>query len=217
VPTVDDRRPADAAIDRAWGAFHGRLVAYSNLPADRYKESAEAANLVRTLFPDGLAFLRLPYNQEWAESAKRLKKIADDNLEDTLNDLAGEDFLTEIRRAHEVYGEVLGITKVAPAAQSPVRAERLRELRRLMNRYVVRVLAQLDDDAESQAMVRQALQPIDDFRAAQARRAVSSAAEEPEAEGPQVGGGAVAPVAVVAPGNGAAPVAVPGAPNNAPS
>lgn len=83
---------------------------------------------------------------------------------------------------------------------------------------MVRVLAQLDDDAESQAMVRQALQPIDDFRAAQARRAVSSAAEEPEAEGPQVGGGAVAPVApVAAPGNGAAPVAVPGAPNNAPS
>jgi hypothetical protein len=218
VPTVDDRRPADAAIDRAWGAFHSRLVAYSTLPTDRYKESAEAANLVRTLFPDGLAFLRLPYNQEWAESAKRLKKIADDNLEDTLNDLAGEEFLAEIRRAHEVYGEVLGITKVAPAAQSPVRAERLRELRRLMNRYVVRVLAQLDDDAESQAMVRQALQPIDDFRAAQARRAVSSAAEEPEAEGPQVVGGAGAPVApVVAPGNGAAPVAVPGAPNSAPS
>lgn len=218
VPTVDDRRPADAAVDRAWGAMHGRLVAYSNLPADRYKESAEAANLVRTLFPDGLAFLRLPYNQEWAESQKRLKKIADDNLEDTLNDLAGEDFLTEIRRAHDVYGEVLGITKVAPAAQSPVRAERLRELRRLMSRYVVRVLAQLDDDAESQAMVRQALQPIDDFRAAQARRAVSSAAEEPEAEGPQLGGGAVAPVVpVAAPGNGAAPVAVPGAPTNAPS
>lgn len=80
-----------------------------------------------------------------------------------------------------------------------------------MNRYVVRVLAQLDD-AESQAMVRQALQPIDDFRAAQARRAVSSAVAE--AEGPQVGGGAVAAVAAVAaPGNGAALVA----PNNAPS
>ncbi|MBK6685957.1 MAG: hypothetical protein IPG45_15900 [Deltaproteobacteria bacterium] len=105
---------------------------------------------------------------------------------------------------------------MAPAAQSPVRAERLRELRRLMNRYVVRVLAQLDDDAESQAMVRQALQPIDDFRAAQARRAVSSAAvEEPEAEGPQARGGAVAPVA--APVNGAAPVAVLGVPNNASS
>jgi hypothetical protein len=135
-----------------------------------------------------------------------------------LNDLAGEEFLTEIRRTHEVYLEVLGITKVAPAAQSPVRAERVRELRRLMKRHVVRVLAQLEDDAQSQGMVRQALQPIDDFRAAQARRAVSSAAEEPEAEGPQVGGGVVAPVApVAAPGNGAAPVAVPGAPNNAPS
>lgn len=60
MPRLDGRGPADAAIDRAWGAFHGRLVAYAYLPADRYKESAQAAHLVRTLFPDGLAFLRLP-------------------------------------------------------------------------------------------------------------------------------------------------------------
>ncbi|MBK6685778.1 MAG: hypothetical protein IPG45_15005 [Deltaproteobacteria bacterium] len=220
VPTVDDRRPADAAVDRAWGAFFARLLAYSNLPADRYPKATEAGLMIRTLFPDGLTFLKLPYNKEWAESAKRLKRIDDDKLEPSLNAMAGHEFLAEVRRTHDVYGDVLGITKVAPANQAPVRAERLRELRRLMSRYVIRVLGLLGDDAESQAMVRQCLQPIDDFRAAQARRAATNAATvEPETETPETPDSPEAPVnpAPVRPASVVPAVAVPGAPNNAPS
>ncbi len=176
-PTVSDRRPADLAVDRAWAACHSRMKSFASLPADIYPEAGRAAELVRQIFPEGLTFLKLPYNQEWAESEKRLQMIDAKKLGAEIDEIAGKRFLAEVRRTHAIYGDVLGITKRSAEAQAPIRAEGLRKLRRAMSRYVFSVLAHADDEQTTDA-ARAALRPIDEVRAAGAARRASPPSEQ---------------------------------------
>lgn len=202
-PGPDLRRPADASLDRSWGAVFTRLKAFAELPHDEYATAKEAAALMERIFPDGLAFLRLPYAQEWAESERRIQMIDNEKFAKTLDKVAGPEFLQQVRRNHVVYGEVLGITKPNPAPQGPARAENLKSLRKAISRYVFAVLASAVDEESTQRAL-QALRPIDTFRAnAQARRAASSnveVEEEPPVETPE-------PIEVAAPSS--PPVAAP--------
>jgi hypothetical protein len=72
--------------------------------------------------------------------------------------VAGDAFINEIVRTHAIYAQVLGITKLSPEAQVPVRAELMRQLRRSTNTYVFHVLA-LAGDEGAMPEVRQVLQP----------------------------------------------------------
>ena len=168
---ADVRRPADAALDGAWSNLYGRLVSYAALPEVEYPGAAKAAALVESLFPDGLSFLRLPYNQQWAESDKRLKQIESEGWKKDIDRLAGPEFLEHLKAAHEEYGAVLGLTRRAadPPEPRPL-AELLRELRKAIGRYVLRLLALEDGDEEANASIRKALRPIDELRAANAAR-----------------------------------------------
>ncbi|MCK6546340.1 hypothetical protein L6R52_10865 [Myxococcota bacterium] len=162
---VDTRRPADLALDRAWGAFHDRIRTHSEMPTERVKNAAEAKALHAKLFPTGLQFLKLPYVEEWAESEKRLERIRDEGLERALDRIAGPEYLEEVRHCHKVYGAVLGITERREAAEAaPGGLERLRELRKVMQRYVSNLVV-LGDEEELEPLVRAALAPIDEFRA----------------------------------------------------
>jgi hypothetical protein len=185
---LDLRRPADHAIDRAWGAFHDRIRIHSELPAERVKNALEAKALLAKLFPTGLVFLNLPYVEEWAESEKRLDRIRDEGLDRALDRIAGPEYLAEIRHCHEVYGAVLGITKRAEAeGAAPTGLERLRELRKAMQRYVSNVVVLADED-DMEPLARTALAPIDEFRAqAATRRAKADSgrdAPEPDVAAP---------------------------------
>jgi hypothetical protein len=165
-----DKRPADVALDNAWSALFGRLESYARLPAEQAPRAERAAELVATLFSGGLSFLTLPYASEWAESEKRLTKIDQQKLGPALDELAGPDFLTVLRDAHAAYGEALGMTKALAAGSAPVSlAEPLREVTRAIASYTLKLCAMADDDA-SIAAVRQALRPLDEYRASTARR-----------------------------------------------
>ena len=107
----EDRRPYDQALDGAWGCAYDRLDALGRLPAERYPSAQEAARLRQAIFPDGLSFLKLPYEAEWAESQRRLELIASKGWEADLQRLIGAEFVTEVKRCHKDYGEVLGITR----------------------------------------------------------------------------------------------------------
>lgn len=204
----DVSRAADLSLDRSWGGLSGRISSYTFLPEDRYPKVSTANELMRTLFPDGLSFLKLPYRQEWAESERRLERIEMMGLEAKIHEVAGRDHLEEVRRAHLVYGEVLGITRPNPLAQAPERAEKLRALRKALNHYVLNLLACLDEeDPETEEMVRRALQPIDEFRAAAPGRRSASDDDGPETEVPPVASPVVASPPPVAVGGGAAPIA----------
>lgn len=179
-----NRRAADSAIDNAWGATHGRLVAYARLPESEYPKAARAQELVDRLFPDGLAFLQLPHKSEWTESDKRLRVIKDEKLRADVDALVGKEFLAEVERTHAIYGEVLGITKAAGETSDVRVLEPLRAVRRAIADYALKVAAMADlEDAASVKLVKAALKPIDDQRVETASRKRGGGAAKVAADG----------------------------------
>lgn len=173
-----DKRPADIRVDKAWGALYSRLDAYASLPANEHKRAKRAAELLDVIYPDGLHFLTLPYNAEWAEGEKRLKLIEEDELKAELDELAGPEFLAEVQKAHRLYGEAIGVTKHEGDGKPVNLVDPLRVLGRAITQYALQVIALVDDTAASAALVKRALQPIDEHRADAARRAARSDKED---------------------------------------
>ena len=165
------RQPVDLAVDTAWTAMYERLRAYAMLPVEQTQEARHAQDLLRTLFPDGLAFLRLPYEKQWEEGENRLRTIGQLRLTADLHRLAGPEFLTEVRRTHELYGKVLGLPRqtdgrdAREADDSPLDGATLRELRfavsRAISQYALKIVALADEDDQ---LVRRVLMPIEDLR-----------------------------------------------------
>lgn len=173
-----ETRLADNAIDRAWGALHGRLDDYASLPEDDFPNAARAAELLRLVFTDGLAFLKLKYRDEWAESGKRLTKIDDDGLQADIDKLAGPEFLANVKSAHERYGKVLAITEPAGDAE-PGLVEPLQAVIDSIRSLLTQLVSVADEKPELIPAVHGVLKPIDDFRdrEQEARRAAASGKE----------------------------------------
>ncbi|APR79648.1 Hypothetical protein A7982_04995 [Minicystis rosea] len=176
--TPADKRKADIRIDNAWGMLLDRLEAYASLPVQDFPKAARAREILEAISRDR-EWLKLPYGSEWAESQKRLARI-DGGLAADVDALAGPEFLTEIRRAHEAYGIAIGVTQPIPQAESVNLAEHRRALSRAIASYGIAVVSMAGDDDEALATVRKALRPIDDYREAQSRRNASAAGDAPE-------------------------------------
>ena len=177
VPKVNPR-PADQRLDRAWGAVGRRLETVAELP-ETLPEAKQAATLYALLFPEGLTFLALPFEKQWAESEQRLKQIDEGSNAKVLAALVGDFVVAELRAAHAEYGRVLGITAAkAPETTTPALTEPLRAVTQAIAAYALQVVAAGQSDPELMPAVRKALRPIDDIRAAQARRAAAGEAPE---------------------------------------
>lgn len=172
---VPDRRKADMRIDNAWGILLDRVESYSFLPVATFPRATRARELLDIICPIDRTWLKLIYEAEWAESTKRLGWIEEQGLAKDINELAGPEFLSEVKTAHAEYGIALGVTVVAPVALATNLAEPLRALSRSIGRYTLSVITMAGDDAASIAVVRKALRPIDDLREGQARRARTGA------------------------------------------
>src|SRR5262249_2394463 len=171
-----DPRPIDTMADNAWRNLHDRLAAYAALPIEHHPEAARAADLVGALFPDGLSFLKLDYSSQWAEPESPRPPQNPDELDPDMSRLAGPAFLTEVRRCHVLYGEVIGATK-PKERRAPVP---LSEPLRALTQSLIAMCAQLvalyyEGDGIQRSQVRAALRPIDEFRAAALRRARAAA------------------------------------------
>ncbi len=204
--TEEDKRPADQRLDRAWAAVGVRLQTVSELPAE-IEEAGQAARLNARIFPDGLAFLRLPYERQWAESEQRLALIADEEMGAVVAELVGDFVLNELKDAHADYGRVLGITNAKPESGDvvPNLLGQLRVVQQAMSGYALQLVAAAHAEPELAPAVRRALRPFEDLREAQARRAnARGGAVVVEEEEPEVTGGDVVtpttpvPVPVVA-------------------
>ena len=166
--TPAQKRLADTRIDRAWSALYRRVEACSMLPTEEYTDAKEAQGVLEGFFSEGLKFLTLPYEAEWAESNRRLQQIdADADLAKTLTRLAGDLYLPEIRKAHTLYGDILGIT--APAAKeesvSAALDIPLQSLRRAISQYLRAMVATVDEDEPNTVSgVVRALAPIVELR-----------------------------------------------------
>ena len=176
-------RAADTRLDRAWGAVHDRLRAWSIFPADD-PDHASSKVIAERLFPTGLDFLTLQFLAEHAQSDKRIKIIEAEGLRAPLDHLVGEVFMDELYAAHEAYGDALGITKAKPddAKGSPSLDEPLRVLSQSVVAYTLQIVAFAALRAENVEPARQALRPIDEYRAASSRRG-SGTSKEPAADG----------------------------------
>ncbi len=169
-----DPRPADQAIDNSYANLFARLQAYASLDPEVHPKATRAAELISILFPTGLTFLKLPYVEEWAESKKRLDRIESDDLAKDLDALAGKEFLGEVRRLHERYGEALGVTKVRGPAEAASIGEPLRKVAEAVVHYATQIAGLYDPDEPSTLdIVRTALAPIDELRVGVARRSAA--------------------------------------------
>jgi hypothetical protein len=183
--TAPDRRKADMRVDNAWGNLLDRIESYSLLPVAEYPRAARARELLDTISPKDREWLKLVYQAEWAESAKRLKRIDEEGLTKDVNELAGPEFLAEVHAAHTAYGIAIGVTQAAHEPLEVNLAEPLRALSRSIGRYGLAVAAMVDDNEASVVAARKALRPIDDFREGQARRArAGGAVADPAPEAP---------------------------------
>lgn len=182
---TQDVRPLDVQLDRAWAVVESSLDRYTVLrPTNANRK--RAIELHGQLFTDGLGFLKLRYIEQHAESARRIDLIKEEGLREDLERLVGKEFVDELHAAHKAYGDALGITK---AGEATVSAEPLLEPLRAVNRaisaYALQVLAFAGIDSANVPVARRALEPIDKFRAAAAKRSgvggtVDSAADEAE-------------------------------------
>lgn len=167
-----DRRGADHRMDVAWNAFWNRLHAYAELPSEDYPRAGHAAAREATLFGDGLAFLKLPYAREWAESERRLRMLDDKKLESELREIVGQDFIAEVRAAHAAYGDALGITEAQAAPPDVVKVQQpLRDLQAAVRSYALQVVAVADGNPDFAPAAHDALSPIDQLRATTSRSA----------------------------------------------
>ena len=188
LPEKVDTRPLDQGEDNAWGAIYVRLEGYAKLPdaAETRDDSRRASALLAQLFPTGLSFLTLDYQQQWVESQRRLDMIEQQELAPQLDRLCGPVFLQQLLVAHQAYGEALGLTGPRPQnVEPPAIAEALRALRDGIRFYARRVLALADEEeAESIPLVQRALAPLLEAQdQVRARRAQGQPEPEPADEG----------------------------------
>jgi hypothetical protein len=101
------QREADRAIDNAWEATHLWLSGFCKLPEAANSHVGAARALYSQIFPEGIAFTRLPYKIQWSESQARLDTIANEAHEETFAVLGGSSFLAELYRTHKAYAEAL--------------------------------------------------------------------------------------------------------------
>lgn len=171
-------RPYDIVLDRSWGAMIQRLQCWSSLPEGTYPEQAQAERLLAILAADGLAVLKLPYEQQWAALKVRLDEVHAQGLDDDLAALAGPRFVEDVRLRFEDYGRVLGLTQAREAAAEVNLSELLRGAQQRVTEYVVQVVATIDpDDPATAAAARAALRPLLD-----ARDTALAARKSPEAK-----------------------------------
>lgn len=177
--SLGEKRQADNVIDAAWSALHTRLEAYASLPPAHWPRSPRAAELLASVFPSGLGFLSLPYPDEWAEGERRLERISLNGLAKDIDELAGVEFLAEVKRAQQRYGEVLAMRKGGDKRLPSDITEPLRALGRAISSYALQVIATNDGSAASLQAIRQTLKPIDDMRAGLSTRRPPAGRDDP--------------------------------------
>jgi hypothetical protein len=162
-----NRRASDLALDRSWGAVQSRLLDWIDIgkrnPDD--DEAERAAALIALLLPTGLDFLKLPYDEQWPESERRIVLIDTDKLGSELDDLVDARIIKGLRSAHDDYGRVLGITQAKPDTDAGRVVDAIRELRTEMVGLARLVLGLADEsDPAAVAAAETQLGPILRYR-----------------------------------------------------
>lgn len=175
---VSVSRLADGRVDRAWGAVDARIATAFELD----DETAAAARALRkSLFPDGLGFLKTRYPVQWTEGQAIFARIAKEGHGPLLKRLVGKEYVDLVTLRQQEYGDVIGVTATSAEAPVSALAEALRATRDAIARYtrVLSTFVEIGEITEAHAIA--ALRPIDDVRDG-ARNRRTQAELEAEAE-----------------------------------
>ena len=209
-------RNFDLFVDAVWYAMRERLASWSLYAHDGAAELSEAdrdalelderlerarlaAQVHAKLFGDGVDFLRMPYAQQAAHMAARLRWFASKDHAYPLAELIGPDLASLVARCQVRYEAMVSErnTKTGRSIAD------LREIRNVLRRQLYRYCGALgtlveDDDAASVAAVEAALRPILMTRARSRSRQAGAGLEgeqatlgeeaaEPEPDGSELG------------------------------
>ncbi len=160
-----DLRHLDAALDGGWLGLREAIVARSRLPGHPLAERAAA--LAKTLFPDGLGFLRASYNEQWTLSQLHLERIAEEDLQPEIDAVGAGEFVPYIRNAQIAFGEALGVGESGiPVDDTTALSRASANLGDAIADYGRILAGEVDrDDPASVARFRDAVAPIDRHRA----------------------------------------------------
>jgi len=181
-------RSADQQEDRAWGAFHDWLHAWTRV---QNADADQARAMYAVLFPTRLKFTKLAYQLEWAEAETRLNRIASDNSDAEIEKLGGKLLIQQVRDAHAAYGEALGITAEGQDPNAIAIREPLQAFTNALRGYVLAVAAHTDNnDPTSVSVTNSLLAPLQKWQsyitvaAAPAPTSPTSPAQNPPAHNP---------------------------------
>ncbi|WP_053235387.1 hypothetical protein [Sandaracinus amylolyticus] len=141
-PGVDAKSAveSDRRVDTAWSALRDWLSGWVKLGAAAPR-ATEIAELDAFLFGDGLGFLGLRYEAQWAAAETRLAGLRARRNEELVRALGGGPFLDVLYAAQARYGEVLGVSGDAPAPPSDAKIRESRDaMLDALREYVVGVL-----------------------------------------------------------------------------
>ena len=151
------KRRADRVIDGAWSAGFDWLSGWCKLPVEKNPHLDQANALMGLVFPDALAFTKLPYRIEWQQSKLRLDAIEREGHDKTFKQLGGAVFLANIAEAQAAYGIALGITVPATAEAASEVGVRLVAILAAVRDYVNRVTAYAEPDVAGSEELAEAL------------------------------------------------------------
>ncbi len=167
--------PVDQMADTAWRLLHDRLLAYATLPPELHPEAIRAAELLAALFPTGLSFLALDYEQQFREAEARIQRAKTSGLIADLHRLAGTAFWVEVERCHQLYGRAIGTAEPAsPSSPTPISMPLRAMTQALLSLCAQLVALYFTGDGQQRKLVRFALRPVDEFRAAVLQKARAS-------------------------------------------
>jgi hypothetical protein len=159
----ESNREIDTQADQLWTLLRGLLELLSRLP-EKYERSKKAKRLLVTLFSEGIAFLQLPYGEQFVTMDTLLRRIDSEDLAKTIDAVVGPELLQEIRAIHPRYQAMVArrLKEAAPAASFK---EHVRLLQRAILEYATAVATTVDSDDDSTiGPAREALRPIDNHR-----------------------------------------------------
>lgn len=179
----DDSRPIDRNADNSWGALRGRLQSYAMLPPETYPDAKRAVEILYSLFGEaGLSFLTESYPEQYAIADAVIRRIDSEALVVDIDRLAGKEFLENVRTQHAAYGKMVQAVLQREEALTDDLNEHVRAMGQEIVDYAMKVLASINRDKPATiATARTALRPIDAFREATQRRAVSQPPQAPPA------------------------------------
>jgi hypothetical protein len=161
---------ADRVEDNAFGALFAWLSAWARLPVAQHPEVAMATTVLQSVFAGGLTFLAVKPANEWQEAEIRLRLITEKGHDKTIEQLGGRPFLDHLATAHKAYGEVLGITAVKQAVETPAIRVARDAATEVIRGYVLRVVALVrKSDPEAEALSQRLLAPIVNWRESPAK------------------------------------------------